>query len=183
MPPETPPSRVKKAWRRPGMAESSGDSSDHGAAASASGFASVSSWNPATSSRWGSEIAEHLEHRSHAAAAAADQALQRARNVLGNLVGGFRHQGHRAGLDAEPLEEIALRHRAVHPRAEILGGAHQRLEIDMRGDVGLTRILQRIGEAVAGDGLKGIAGVAAQMAVVDDQRRAILVAHPALRSS
>ena len=65
----------------------------------------------------------------------------------------------------------------------ILGGAHQRLEIDMGGDVGLAGIFQGIGEAVAGDGLKGIAGVAAQVAIIDDQRRAILIAHPALRSS
>ena len=65
----------------------------------------------------------------------------------------------------------------------ILGGARQRLEIDMGGDVGLARRLQRIGEAVAGDRLEGVAGIAAQMAVVDDQRRAVLVAHAALRSS
>ena len=49
----------------------------------------------------------------------------------------------------------------------------------MRGHVGLPGRLQGIGEAVAGDGLKGIAGVAAQMAVVDDQRSTILVAHAA----
>ena len=89
----------------------------------------------------------------------------------------------RARLDAEPLEEIALRHRAVHARAEIFGRARQRLEIDMGGDVGLAGIFQGIGEAVAGDRLKGVAGVAAQMAVIDDQRRAVLVAHAASRSS
>ena len=75
------------------------------------------------------------------------------------------------------LQKFALRHRAVHAGAEILGGARQRLKIDMGGDVGLTGIFQGIGEAVAGDGLKGIAGVAAQMAVVDDQRRAALIAN------
>src|SRR6202035_5750837 len=80
----------------------------------------------------------HLEHRSHAAAAAADQTFQRARNVLGNLVAGLGHQRHRAGLDAEPLQEIPLRHRAMDPRAQILGGADQRLKIDMGGDVGLA---------------------------------------------
>ena len=49
----------------------------------------------------------------------------------------------------------------------------------MRGDVGLSRIFQGIGKTVAGDGLKGIAGVAAHVAVIDDQRRAILLAHAA----
>ena len=88
-----------------------------------------------------------------------------------------------AGLDAEPFQKLALRHRAMHARAQILGGAHQRLEIDMRGDVGLAWIFQRIGEAVAGDGLKGIAGIAAHVAIVDDQRSAVLVANPAWRSS
>ena len=63
-------------------------------------------------------------------------------------------------------------------RADIFGGARKRLEIDMGGDVGLAGIFQRIGETVPGDGLEGVAGVAAQMAVVDDKRRAILVAHP-----
>ena len=67
--------------------------------------------------------------------------------------------------------------------AEILGGTHQRLKIDMRGHVGLTGIFQGVGETVAGDGLECIAGIAAQMAVVDDQRRAFLIADAASRSS
>ena len=120
----------------------------------------------------------HLEHRSHAAAAALGQPLQRAGNVFGNFGRGLGHQGRRALVDAEAFEEFALRHRAVHPCAKILGGAHQRLEIDMGGDVGLARIFQGIGKAVAGDGLKGIASIAAQMAVIDDQRGAAVVADP-----
>ncbi len=64
-------------------------------------------------------------------------------------------------------------------RAEILGGPHQGLKIDMGGHVGEAGVFQRIGETVAGDGLKGIAGVAAQMTVIDDQRGAVLIAHPA----
>ena len=121
---------------------------------------------------------QHLEHRAHAAAAAVGQPLQRAGNIGGNLRRGFCHQRDGPGLDAEPLEELALRHRAVDARADIFRRARQRLEIDMGGDVGLARIFQGIGKAVAGDGLEGVAGVAAQMAVIDDQRRAVLVAHP-----
>ena len=63
-------------------------------------------------------------------------------------------------------------------RADVLGRPRQRLEIDMRGDVGLARVLQRIGEGVARDGLQRIAGVAADMAVVDDQRRAARFSSP-----
>ena len=66
----------------------------------------------------------------------------------------------------------------MNARADIFRRARQRLEIDMGGDVGLAGILQGIGKAVAGDRLEGVAGVAAQMAVIDDQRRAVLVAHP-----
>ena len=174
MPPDTPPSRVKKAWRRPGMAESSGDSEHHEGSAFVLRPVLIEARQQV---RLGSETAEYLEHRSHAAAPAADQPFHRARNVLGNLCAGLRHQGRRAGFDAEPFEEIALRDRAVRRAHRIFGRARQRLEIDMRGHVGLARRLQGIGEAVARDRLEGVAGVAAQMAVIDDQRRAVLVAH------
>ena len=55
------------------------------------------------------------------------------------------------------LEELALCHRAVDACAEVIGGARQRLEIDMCGDVGLPRIFQWIGEGMTGNGLKRIA--------------------------
>src|SRR5258708_3082495 len=56
------------------------------------------------------------------------------------------------------------------------GGGEEGLESEVGGDVGLTRIFRGIGKTVRGDGLKSVAGVAAQMAVIDDQRRAILIA-------
>src|ERR1700740_1610638 len=65
------------------------------------------------------------------------------------------------------------------PRAEIFGRPHQGLEIDMSCDVSLSGIFQGIGEAVAGDGLKRIAGIAAQGTVIDDQRGAVLGTAPA----
>ena len=65
----------------------------------------------------------------------------------------------------------------MNKRADIFGGAGQRLEVDMRRDVGLSRSVQGIGEAVTGDRLEGVAGVAAYVTIVDDQRRAVLVAH------
>ena len=120
-----------------------------------------------------------MNSRAHAAAAAVGQPLQRARDIGSDFGRSFCHQAVRSRLDAEPFEKFALRHRAVDARAEILGGARQRLEIDMGGDVGLSGILQGIGKAVAGDRLKGVAGIAAQMAVIDDQRRAVLIANPA----
>ena len=136
-----------------------------------------SSLRPASEVRSGSEMPSTLNIEPMPPRPRVGQPLQRAGDIGGDLRRGLGHQRRRAGLDAEPLEEIALRHRAVHARAEIFGGARQRLEIDMGGDVGLAGIFQGIGKAVAGDGLKGVAGIAAQMAVIDDQRRAILVAH------
>ena len=66
----------------------------------------------------------------------------------------------------------------MNPRAQIFRSARERLKIDVRGDVGLAGSFQRIGIAVAGDSLECLAGVAAQMTIVDDQRRAVLIAHP-----
>ena len=63
-------------------------------------------------------------------------------------------------------------------RADILGGAGQRLKVDMGGDVGLPRELQRVGKAVSGDRLEGIAGVAAQVSIIDDECRAAVIADP-----
>ena len=94
------------------------------------------------------------------------------------------HQGDGAGLDAEALEELALGRRAVDAGADIFRRAGQRLEIDMGGHVGLVRrFFKRIGKTVTGNGLKRIAGIAAHMAVIDDQRRAILVADAGCESS
>jgi len=62
---------------------------------------------------------QHLEHRAHAAAAAVGEPLQCAGNIGGHLRRGLAHQRDGAGLDAEPLEEFALRYRAVDPRAEV----------------------------------------------------------------
>ena len=159
MPSETPPSRVKKAWRRPGMAESSGEPSVMACSALASGFSSL---NPASEVRWGSETASTLNidpmppRPPPISRFSAPEMSSETSGVA------FAIRVDRAGLDAEPLQELALRHRAVDAGADILGGARQRLKIDMGGHVGLAGIFQGIGEAVAGDGLKGIAGVAAQ---------------------
>ena len=136
MPSDTPPSRVKKAWRRPGMAESSGEPS----------IMAVRPWRPAarrskpaSEVRFGSEIASTLNIDPMPPRPPPVSRFSAPEMSSETSWRGLRHQGHRAGFDAEPLEEIALRHRAVDARAEILGGARQRLEVDMGGDVGLAR--------------------------------------------
>ena len=42
-------------------------------------------------------------------------------------------------------------------RAHDFGALRQRLEIDMRGEVGFARRAQRIGEGMPGDGLQSVA--------------------------
>jgi len=116
---------------------------------------------PASEARPGSEIASTLNIDPIAATAVAGQPFQRARNVLGNLMRGLlRHQRKRAGFDAEPFQKFALGHGPMGTRAEILGGAHQRLKIDM-AVTSARRGFSGVGEAVAGQWLEGIAGVAA----------------------
>src|SRR5947209_13903346 len=76
---------------------------------------------------------QYLEHRAHAATAAVGQPLQRGGDVLGDFMRGLRHQGHRAGFDAQPLQKLALRHRSMNPRAQIFRSARERLKIDKIG--------------------------------------------------
>ena len=61
-------------------------------------------------------------------------------------------------------------------RSQVLGRAHQRLEIDVSGYVGVARTLQGVGEAVPLDRLKRVTGIAADVAIVDYQRGAVLIA-------
>ena len=99
---------------------------------------------------------KHREHRSHAAAASIGQALAAVR-YRRKLPPWFSISVSGPRLDAEPLEEVALRHRAMNRAADVFRCARQRLEIDMGGDVGLAGIFQRIGECMAGDRLEGVA--------------------------
>ena len=175
MPSETPPSRVKKAWRRPGTAASSDEPSIMACRPCSS---DASRREPGERVRSGCGDAEHLEHRAHAAAPGVGQPLQRAGDV-GGRPRAWPSPSASAARVSMPrrLRKSPCVTGPCTRAPTILGGARQRLEVDMGGDVGLARRFQGIGEAVAGDRLEGVAGIAAQMAVVDDERRAVLVAH------
>ena len=82
--------------------------------------------------------AEHLEQRAHGAAPGAGQPLQGRLDIRRDLRAGLAHQRRRARLDAEASQEITLFHRPVQPRAGIFRGERKRLEIDMRGEIGLS---------------------------------------------
>ena len=73
---------------------------------------------------------------------------------------------------------VALLDRAGDARAHAFGGARERLEIDMGGQIDLAGRLQRIDEGVPADRLQGVAGGALDVAVVDHQRGAALMHQP-----
>src|SRR4051794_8235438 len=74
-----------------------------------------------------------------------------------------------AGGDAEPLEEDALRQRAMAARRA--RGSGQRAETDVGGEVGLAGVGERVGAGVAAERLERVAGALAG-AVVDGESRA-----------
>ena len=83
-------------------------------------------------------------------------------------------EGAGAGLDADPLEPHALFHRAVGAGAGSRDGAGERREVHMRGEVGAARHRERARIAMGSHGLEGVAGGALRVAVVDDERDAVL---------
>jgi hypothetical protein len=61
----------------------------------------------------------------------------------------------------------------MHARAEAFRRIGERLEVEVRGQVDVAGRLQWAGEFLPSDRLKGIAGGAFDMAVIDHQRRAV----------
>ena len=105
--------------------------------------------------------ANHLEQLAHVGAALAQQAFT-APSIVGDLFG--RRRGHQrlgARLDAQIAQKRRLLDRAVHAGGHAFGGAGERLEIDMRGQIDLAGRSERAHEGVARDGLQGLAGRAA----------------------
>ncbi len=64
-------------------------------------------------------------------------------------------------------------------RADDIGGNRQIREIDVRGKIGFARRLQRVGEGMTGDRLQGFTQSLPGMAVIDDQRHAVVAHAPA----
>ena len=178
MPSDTPPSRVKKAWRRPGMADSSGRSQASCSVRPAALAARRSS--PRSRMRCGSEIASDLEHRAHAAAAAVGQPLQRARNV--------REDSRGVAFAIRVTARVSMPSRLR--KSPCVTGPWTRAPRSSAARASAWKSTWAVTSACPGFfrgsvklwraiGLKGVAGVAAQMAVIDDQRRAVLIANPA----
>ena len=171
MPLETPPSRVKKEWRRPGTADSSDEVRGHQLPPAFS-----RSLRPARPASRGSEMPstlniEPMPPRPVSVSRFSATEMSVATSGVAFCISAAARVSMPTRLRKSPCVTGPC------TRAPTSSAARQRLEVDISGDVGPARRFQGIGEGVACDGLKGVAGIAAQMAVIDDQRRAILVAH------
>ncbi len=76
--------------------------------------------------------------------------------------------------DAELLQEFALLDRTVDQGVGGGGGARQRREIDMGGQVGKAGLGERIDELMGLDRLQGLAETGAPIAIIDGQSRAVI---------
>src|SRR5262249_20246387 len=81
-------------------------------------------------------------------------------------------------FNAKPPQKFRLSCRAVHPRANSLGGFCQGLKIHMRGKVDQAGRCERFGEGMATHGLQGIADAASEVTVVEDEGDALEFRHP-----
>jgi hypothetical protein len=72
--------------------------------------------------------------------------------------------------EPEPGEEEPLRDRSADDRAGSLGRERERLEIDMRGEIGAAGIRERIGRPPAAQGLEALARRARRRPVIDEER-------------
>ncbi len=79
-----------------------------------------------------------------------------------------------ARLDAEAIEEHALRHGSPSARAGGLGRGGEIGEIDVRGEIGRAGLGQDVVPAVAPHRLQGVAAGAGPIAVIDEERGAAL---------
>ena len=84
-----------------------------------------------------------------------------------------------AHVDAQMLEEMALRHRAMDAQPGLARDIGQHREIDMGGEVALAWIGEGIGELVVLHRLQRVAQGWAFIAIVDDDRDAALARDPA----
>ena len=92
------------------------------------------------------------------------------------------HQRARAASMPIGAQEIALVDRPVDRGARRARAARHRGEIDMRGDVGLAGVDQRIDHLVRAQRLQRVAEAGDAMSVVDEQRDAALAARGARRA-
>ena len=78
--------------------------------------------------------------------------------------------------NAETLQERTLFDRSVNRR--VARGPRKRIEINMSGQVGASRVREHTGKSVVSNGLKGFAKHGFRMTVVDEQGSATITRDP-----
>ena len=147
MPFDTPPCRVKKAWRTPGRS-SSGE-----VRTGRSAMGSLRASKPG-GVQLGAVEAGDLEQLAHLVAA--DQTIELAVDDLGP-VGPGAHQGLGALADPQPAQEGGLGEDRAWPRRRRSGRPPAPREVGMDGQVGLAGEGQRIDLLMPAQGLQGVA--------------------------
>ena len=98
---------------------------------------------------------ERLEQLAHAGRGI-DKACKRRFDRL-RLSRRALFQAFGAQADTETAEKVALRHRPVQAHAFFLHGLAERLEVDVRGEIGFAGVRERIGGLVPAYGLQRVA--------------------------
>src|SRR5215210_4301084 len=140
MPSDTPPARVKKAWRMPGRADSERACSMAKSAFRSLKGCSLEAWH-------GFEIrvgdGDGLEQLAHAGAAFAEQPLTGGIDLGGLLRRSVSLQRRGALVDAEIAQQPRLIDRTVNARAHAFGGKGDGFEVDMGREIDLAGRDQR----------------------------------------
>src|SRR5579885_2279116 len=170
----TPPRRVKKACRAP--PPSSAASLSMPSRCSPTRRRSSLGREPRRRRQTRRDQRHRLEQGAHLARI--DQAAEAAFERVALFRRRRPEQGLEAQLGAERNEEFALHHGAVDDRA---GGPRRRGEggeIDVGAEVGGARRLEHAGRAVPPHRRQAGAEAAREIAVIDDQRRALVADQP-----
>src|SRR5437660_864536 len=162
MPSDTPPARVKKAWRMLGAERE--DASIIVAGMTSSSLP-VKSWQD-PELRIGDR--QHFERLAHLVRRR--EARERRLDVRDLLRYCVLLQARGALNNAKPAQEFALRDRPMCRRAVSPRPHNELAEVHLRCEVGFAWIGERIGIAVTAHRLQRIAKPECRMAVIDDQR-------------
>src|SRR4051794_41294006 len=93
--------------------------------------------------------------------------------------GGGWEKALEAEADAKALEELPLGQGPQGDRPAEAGGAGERAEVDVRGEVGLAGGRERVDRGVVARGLERVGERGMALAVVDDESQATLVGEAA----
>ena len=96
-----------------------------------------------------------LEQCAHLGCAGPGEPRQRRVDARGGVGRSLLFQFGGPRVDAEPVQQLSLRDRPEGGGAGRCGGADERCEIDVRGEVQLARRCKRIGEGMAAARLRG----------------------------